>query len=139
MKPIMIYVAFFAIFFLLVTSLQGQTFTNLYSFSGPDGSTPYAGLFRDSTGNLYGTTFYGGAYGFGTVFKLDTNNNETVLYSFAGGDRWRKSVWRADSRFGGQFLRHNLSGRQSRLPVWHGLQAEQQRQGNRALSLSGRD
>lgn len=64
---------------------QAQTFTNLYSFSGPDGSTPTAGLVRDAAGNLYGTTFYGGAYGFGTVFKLDANSNESVLYSFAGG------------------------------------------------------
>ena len=39
----------------------------------------------DAAGNLYGTTQYGGtAGGFGTVFKLDTKGNESVLYSFAG-------------------------------------------------------
>jgi uncharacterized repeat protein (TIGR03803 family) len=48
--------------------------TVLYNFcSQPgcvDGSYTSAGLLRDSAGNLYGTTFYGGASGDGTVFKL---------------------------------------------------------------------
>ena len=58
----------------------------LYSFSGgADGGDPYGGLVRDSLGNLYGTTYYGGAFGYGTIFKLDPAGNETVLYSFAGG------------------------------------------------------
>ena len=34
---------------------------------------------------LFGTTGGGGAFGFGTVFKMDTTGNETVLYSFTGG------------------------------------------------------
>jgi uncharacterized repeat protein (TIGR03803 family) len=63
------------------------TETVLYSFApgvGGDGSHPYAGLVRDASGNLYGTTVDGGAFGFGTVFELDTAGKETVLYSFAG-------------------------------------------------------
>jgi uncharacterized repeat protein (TIGR03803 family) len=66
------------------TPAQTQTFTTLHDFTGPDGSYPNAGVFRDSAGNLYGTTYSGGAFGFGTVFKIDTSTNETVLYSFAG-------------------------------------------------------
>jgi uncharacterized repeat protein (TIGR03803 family) len=77
-------IVFWVAYIASATSSQGQTFTNLYMFNGPDGSTPAAGLFRDSVGNLYGTTFYGGALGFGTVFKLNPSNHETVLYSFAG-------------------------------------------------------
>src|ERR1017187_5835566 len=44
----------------------------LYRFPGPsgDGEYPYAGLVRDAKSNLYGTTFAGGDYGYGTVFKL---------------------------------------------------------------------
>jgi len=71
---------------LTIQSARAQTFSVLYSFAGsPDGAYPCAGLVRDTTGNLYGTTFYGGASSYGTVFKLNSKNRETVLYSFAGG------------------------------------------------------
>ena len=60
----------------------------LHSFTGDDGSIPYAGLVVDTAGNLYSTTLFGGSSGYGTVFKLDPSGTETVLYSFtnAGGD-----------------------------------------------------
>jgi len=60
--------------------------TMLHTFTGgSDGALPYAGLVRDTTGNLYGTTYAGGASGWGVVFKLDPSGTETVLYSFTGG------------------------------------------------------
>ena len=58
----------------------------LYSFtSGTDGSRPGAyrsneSLVMDSSGNLYGTTAAGGAYGQGTVFKI-TNPVTSPTYS----------------------------------------------------------
>lgn len=68
-------------------SAQAQTFTDLYSFAGaPDGAHPFAGLVRDAAGNLYGTTYTGATSGYGTVFKVDPKGNETVLYSFTGGN-----------------------------------------------------
>ena len=58
----------------------------LYSFTGGnDGGFPYGGVIRDSAGNLYGTTYYGGASDAGTVYKIDASGQETVLYSFTGG------------------------------------------------------
>lgn len=64
----------------------GGAETVLHSFTGrSDGEYPEAGLFQDGLGNLYGTTYAGGAAGFGTVFKIDGKGNETVLYSFRGG------------------------------------------------------
>ena len=55
----------------------------LHTFSGGwDGGQPRAGLIRDAAGNLYGTTFSGGASMVGTVFKLDPSGLETVLLSF---------------------------------------------------------
>jgi len=58
----------------------------LHSFDISDGEEPSAGLLRDATGNLYGTTDYGGnttcTSGCGTVFKLDGDGKETVLYKF---------------------------------------------------------
>jgi uncharacterized repeat protein (TIGR03803 family) len=68
--------------------------TVLHTFTGPpDGAQSAASLIRDARGNLYGTTFYGGNNpggangpcglgGCGTVFKVDTSGNETVLYAF---------------------------------------------------------
>jgi uncharacterized repeat protein (TIGR03803 family) len=68
----------------------GWTETILYNFSGgSDGSQPYGGLIFDSAGNLYGTTFQGGASSAGTVYELTPGKGgtwtESVLYSFAGG------------------------------------------------------
>jgi len=62
----------------------GGTESVLYSFGAvrADGQSPAGGLVMDSAGNLYGTTEDGGAYGAGTVFKLDVNGAETVLHSF---------------------------------------------------------
>jgi uncharacterized repeat protein (TIGR03803 family) len=62
------------------------TETVLHSFGGArDGWNPTARVVLDAAGNLYGTTAYGGGHGQGTVFKLDTTGNETILHSFAGG------------------------------------------------------
>lgn len=58
----------------------------LYSFTGgADGNTPFAGVIRDSAGNLYGTTIQGGTSGAGVVYKVDSAGHETVLHSFTGG------------------------------------------------------
>jgi uncharacterized repeat protein (TIGR03803 family) len=61
----------------------------LYSFCSEancaDGGGPDAGVIRDSSGNLYGVAAYGGDYGAGVVYELDTTGKETVLYNFTGG------------------------------------------------------
>jgi uncharacterized repeat protein (TIGR03803 family) len=66
----------------------GWNETVLHSFTGgADGSNPtYSGVIFDGGGNLYGTAWAGGAYGYGVVFELSpvgTSWTETVLYSFA--------------------------------------------------------
>jgi uncharacterized repeat protein (TIGR03803 family) len=50
-----------------------------------DGCNSTAGLVRDSEGNLYGTTQFGGKYDAGTIFKLSPVGDETILYNFTGG------------------------------------------------------
>jgi len=60
----------------------------IYTFAGPDGSQPFAGVILDSKGNMYGTTAQGGQYGFGTVYELSPSGGgwtEKVLYSFQNG------------------------------------------------------
>ncbi len=57
--------------------------TVLHSFGFPDSaSAPYAGLVQGSDGNFYGTTHDGGSSGLGTVFKVDSSGNVTILHSF---------------------------------------------------------
>ena len=59
-------------------------FTVLHVFTGvpDDGSTPAGGVVLDSDANLYGTTQLGGAFNFGTVFKIDSSGTETILHNF---------------------------------------------------------
>ena len=78
-----------ATLFLLVSSVGSWAASEkvLHVFTGGnDGSGPYAGVIPDDSGNLYGTTQYGGAYGYGTVFELSRKANgrwnETVLHNF---------------------------------------------------------
>jgi len=60
--------------------------TVLYSFKGgSDGANPEGVLILDKVGNLYGTTTGGGAFGAGTVFGVNAEGQEMVLYSFKGG------------------------------------------------------
>jgi uncharacterized repeat protein (TIGR03803 family) len=68
----------------------GGTLSTLYSFCSQggsnctDGANPFAGLVQASNGDLYGTTYYGGANfgGAGTVFKIAPSGALTTLYSF---------------------------------------------------------
>lgn len=69
---------------------KAWSFHTLYAFKGtPDAASPYGGLIADPSGNLYGTTYYGGANGLGAVFALRRSARggyrERVLYSFKGG------------------------------------------------------
>jgi uncharacterized repeat protein (TIGR03803 family) len=64
--------------------------TTLYSFCQQgiggcaDGEYPLAGIVQGSNGDFYGTTYYGGANAWGTVFKVTPTGTLTTLHSFAG-------------------------------------------------------
>jgi uncharacterized repeat protein (TIGR03803 family) len=82
---------------IFAVNTDGTGFTNLYSFtaaSGPnqtnsDGFNPVENGGLIISGNtLYGTAYYGGSAGIGTVFSLNTNGSGfTTLHNFnAGGN-----------------------------------------------------
>jgi uncharacterized repeat protein (TIGR03803 family) len=63
---------------------QGQE-TVLHKFKGgTDGVHPKDGLVMDAASNLYGTTYSGGKFDAGTVFKVDVKAHHTILHSFTG-------------------------------------------------------
>jgi len=88
-------VGYFGVVFKLTPPAKGGvawSYAEIYSFAGgPDGGFPVAGLVRDASGALYGTTQYAGTNNNGVVFKLTPPASgvgvwkETVLYRFRGG------------------------------------------------------
>jgi uncharacterized repeat protein (TIGR03803 family) len=81
-----------AVYELTPNNSGGWTESVIYSFTGgSDGSSPVSGLAIDQTGNLYGTTHFGGNSGCscGTVFELKSTSGGwqyNLLYTFTGGD-----------------------------------------------------
>jgi uncharacterized repeat protein (TIGR03803 family) len=66
-----------------------STITTLASFNGSNGASPYGSLIMDGSGNLYGTTAYGGGSNpgsnDGTIFELAKGSSTfTTLASFNG-------------------------------------------------------
>jgi uncharacterized repeat protein (TIGR03803 family) len=55
--------------FKLTPSNGGWTFTSLHDFGGPDGAAPNR-VVLDAGGNLFGTTYAGGATGSGVIFEI---------------------------------------------------------------------
>lgn len=53
-------------------------FSIVYAFTSTADGYPWAGLIRDKSGNLYGTTL-------NTVFKISSSGAYSVLYTFSGG------------------------------------------------------
>lgn len=55
----------------------------VYSFRGSaDGSAPYGPVMFGANGDLYGTTYSGGADGFGTAFRVSLSGKDKTLHSF---------------------------------------------------------
>ena len=68
----------------------GGKLTTLHTFCSqngcPDGGNPLDGLIQVTNGAFYGTTYSGGANGYGTVFTITPAGALTTLHSFAGTD-----------------------------------------------------
>jgi uncharacterized repeat protein (TIGR03803 family) len=71
---------------------QAGQLTTLYSFSAlgdlpiganNDGATPQSALMQNTNGALYGATYEGGSYGWGTLFQITTKGAFTTLHAFS--------------------------------------------------------
>ena len=85
------------VFELRPTDTGGWNFRTLYEFQGaPDGSFPYGALLFDQSGHIYGTTYYGGADGLGSIYELTRatggNWSEQILYGFQAGEDGNSSI-----------------------------------------------
>lgn len=67
-----------------VTTTGKETVIYSFGYGSPNAFGPYADLI-DVKGTLYGTTYDGGPYYYGTVFSVTTNGMEKVVYGFGYG------------------------------------------------------
>jgi uncharacterized repeat protein (TIGR03803 family) len=84
------------IFQMKQNSAGGWNFKTLYTFQGaPDGSFPYGALLFGAQNHIYGTTYYGGTNGLGTVYDLTQSGGSwtgQVIYSFGAGQDGNSSI-----------------------------------------------
>ena len=66
--------------------------STMASFNGDNGQNPYCKLIADSNGNLYGTTFAGGASNLGTVFKVSAGMHTIETLATFDGDNGAKPI-----------------------------------------------
>jgi uncharacterized repeat protein (TIGR03803 family) len=68
------------------TGFKGSV-VHVFQYNTTDGQVPSGPVTIDGSGNLYGTTEFGGANGFGAVYKLTPGSSgwtEGIIYSFTG-------------------------------------------------------
>ena len=64
------------------------TLNTIYNFVATTGTGPRSGIVFDKSGNIYGTTYYNGANGYGTIYELTPPTaekqawTETTIYNF---------------------------------------------------------
>ena len=92
-----------------------STPTVLASFNGADGASPLGSLIIDANGDLFGTTSYAGAYGWGTAFEIANTASGYASAPTTLGQLQRRRrklpFWQFGRRRRGRPLRHDERGR----------------------------
>ena len=68
--------------FSLAVRAQAQTVNFIAEFNGTNGNSPN-GLVQGTDGNLYGTTFFGGAFGWGEIFRVTPSGKISIIHNFS--------------------------------------------------------
>jgi uncharacterized repeat protein (TIGR03803 family) len=90
--PLILYTVFALVLWtaLLGASASGMTGHSVFFFDYANGTGFHTGFTVDASGNIWGLSAFGGAYGYGNVFQLTRSTGgqltENVLYSFTGGN-----------------------------------------------------
>ena len=104
------------------------TVTGLYSFTGgDDGATPFAALAQAPDGNFYGTTYQGGAYDNGTVFRMTPSGVLANLFRLTvsnGALPYAGLVLGSDSNFYGTTYQGGAAGRGTAFSDLHQRRAD---------------
>ena len=69
----------------MTLAASAQTFTAMMNFNNNNGQNPWSSIIQATDGNFYGTTYWGGQFNQGTVFKVTPTGTMTVLWSFTNG------------------------------------------------------
>ncbi len=93
-----------------------QTILHLFGGSG-DGRQPRTGVVRDAAGNFYGTTYYGGASNYGTIYRVAADGTYTLLHSFGSTDAYPDTalVAGSDGNFYGTTTANGFPGTMYRI------------------------
>ena len=133
------------------------TLTTLFTFNGESnnddgGVSPSVGLIQGTDGNFYGTTQYGGANSYGTVFKITPSGTLTTLHSFHETDgesplggliQATDGNFYGTTQYGGAHSCTNFDGTVfscgnfQNHPQWHADHAAQLRRHGRRFAPSG--
>ena len=65
-----------------LTPAGALTVLHAFAGSGSDGNNPQSGLIQAGDGAFYGTTTFGGAIGGGTIYRVTSNGDWTLVHSF---------------------------------------------------------
>ncbi len=84
--------------------------TTLHGFAGSDGGEPEAGLIQGTDGNFYGSTYAGGAFGAGTLFRMDLKGSLTTLVDLGSTDQPGSPVGRLVQASDGNLYGASLGG-----------------------------
>jgi len=66
----------------VAASASAQTFKTMFFFDGTHGEDPGSQPIQGPDGNLYSTTFFGGAHSNGTIYRISPSGKLTTLYDF---------------------------------------------------------
>ena len=88
--------------------------TGLASFNGADGSMPVAGVTLDSAGDLFGTTYSGGANNDGTVFEIAHGSNTITTLAALSDANAANPTGGITLDAAGKSLRHGRARRSAR-------------------------